>query len=404
MSTSLLYHGFGVRGYRYVRTDYIEGQVCFSIEQPREALRCPVCESAELKRRGEEWRTLQTVPIGGKRVLITLPVARVECPACQVVRQVAVPFAEARRTYTKSFARYVLELSRHMTIRDVAHHLGVGWDLIKEIQKTDLQRRFAKVPLKKVRQIAIDEIAIGKGHRYLTVVLDLQRGAVVFVGEGKGSQALEPFWLRLGRRRHQIQAVAMDMSEAYIKAVSQHLPKAQIVFDHFHLVKLLNDKLSDLRRELFREATDKLHKQVLKGTRWLLLKNPEHLDSQRDERRRLEEALELNAPLATAYYLKEDLRQLWEQPNRAAAQTFLTSWYARAMASGVRILQQFARTLLAHSWGILNYFDFPISTGPLEGTNNKIRTMQRQAYGFRDQEFFKLKIYALHETRYVLVG
>lgn len=404
MSTSLLYHGFGVRGYRHVRTDYVEGEVLFSIEQPRAALRCPVCESAGVKRRGEEWRTFQTVPIGRKRVLVMLPVARVECPACEVVRQVAVPFAEPRRTYTKSFARYVLDLSRHMTIRDVANHLRVGWDLVKEIQKTDLQRRFSKVPLKKLREIAIDEISIGKGHRYLTVVLDLKRGAVVFVGEGKGSQALEPFWQRLGRLRHNIQAVAMDMSEAYIKAVSEHLPKAKIVFDHFHIIKLFNDKLSDLRRELFHEATDKLHKHVLKGTRWLLLKNPEHLDPTRDERQRLEEALELNAPLATAYYLKEDLRQLWHQPNRTVAQRFLTSWYKRAMASGVRMLQQFARTLLAHSWGILNYFEFRISTGPLEGTNNKIRTMQRQAYGFRDHEFFKLKIYALHETRYQLVG
>lgn len=404
MSTSILYHGFGVRGYEYVRTEYAEGEIWFTIEQPREALRCPLCDSAEVHRRGAECRTFRTVPIGRKAVLLMLPVARVECPACEVVRQVTVSFAEPRRTYTKSFARYALELSRHMTIQDVAQHLGVGWDLIKEIQKTDLQRRYAKVPLKKLWEIAIDEISIGGGHRYLTVVLDLRRGAVVFVGEGKGSEALEPFWQRLGRRRHKIQAVAMDMSEAYIKAVAEHLPNAKIVFDHFHIVKLLNDKLSELRRELFREATDKLHKDVLKGTRWLLLKNPEHLDPQRNERQRLEEALELNAPLATAYYLKEELRQLWLQPNRTAARTFLASWYARAMASGIRILQQFARTLLAHSWGILNYFDFYISTGPIEGTNNKIRTMQRQAYGFRDQEFFKLKIYALHETRYELVG
>ena len=291
-----------------------------------------------------------------------------------------------------------------MTIRDVANHLGVGWDLIKEIQKADLQRRFKKVKLKKLRQLAIDEISIGKHHRYLTVVLDLKSGAVVFVGDGKGSQALEPFWKRLRASRAKIQAVAMDMSPAYIKAVSEQLPKAQIVFDHFHIIKLFNEKLSDLRRELFREATDKLHKHVLKGTRWLLLMNPEHLDPKRNERQRLEKALELNSPLATAYYLKEDLRQLWQQPDWRTARKYLTSWCARAMASKIRILQQFARTLRKHAWGILNYFKFPISTGPLEGTNNKIRTLQRNAYGFRDHEFFKLKIYALHETRYELVG
>lgn len=404
MSTSLLYHGFGVRGYRYVGTNYVEGEVWFSIEQPRETLRCPLCDSLEVTRRGEAWRTFRLPPIGSKRVTVTLAVARVECAACEVVRQVPLAFADSRRTYTKSFARYALELSRHMTIRDVADHLGVGWDLIKDIQKADLQRRFKKVPLKKLRQLAIDEISIGKQSRYLTVVLDLKSGAVVFVGEGKGSPALEPFWKRLRAARAKIQAVAMDMSPAYIKAVSEHLPKAEIVFDHFHIIKLFNEKLSDLRRELFREAQDKHLKDVLKGTRWLLLMNPEHLDPERNEQQRLDQALKLNAPLATAYYLKEDLRQLWQQPNWRTARKYLTSWCKRAMASGIRILQKFAGTLRKHARGILNYFKFPISTGPLEGTNNKIRTMQRQAYGFRDHEFFKLKIYALHETRFELVG
>ena len=403
MSTSLLYHGFGVRGYRYVRTDYVEGEVWLSIEQPRESLRCPLCDSAKVVRRGAEWRTFRTLSIGRKRVTITLPVARVECPTCEVVRQVSIAFADPRRTYTKSFARYALELLRHMTIRDVAEHLGVGWDLIKEIQKADLQRRFKKVPLKKLRQLAIDEISIGKHGRYLTVVLDLKSGAVVFVGEGKGSQALEPFWKRLRCSRAKVQAVAMDMSEAYIKAVTEQLPKAQIVFDHFHIVKLFNEKLSDLRRELYHAATDE-QKAVLKGSRWLLLMNPENLNRKRDEPKRLKEALKLNAPLATAYYLKEDLRELWQQPDWRTARKYLTSWCARATASGIRILQQFARTLKRHARGILNYFKFRISTGPLEGTNNKIRTMQRQAYGFRDHEFLKLKIYALHETRYELVG
>ena len=157
-----------------------------------------------------------------------------------------------------------------MTIRDVAVHLGVGWDLIKDIQKRDLSRRFAKPKLKHLRYIAIDEIAIAKGHRYLTIVMDLETGAVVFVGDGKGADALKPFWKRLRPSGAKITAVAMDMSAAYRRAVATNLPKAKIVFDRFHVVKLFNDKLSNLRRALHREATDVLHKQVLKGTRWLV--------------------------------------------------------------------------------------------------------------------------------------
>ncbi|MQA91102.1 MAG: hypothetical protein GEU90_12840 [Gemmatimonas sp.] len=193
------------------------------------------------------------------------------------------------------------------------------------------------------------------------------------------------------------------MSQAYINAVRAHLPEATLVFDHFHVVKLMNEKLSALRRELQREAESQ-EKVVLKGTRWLLLKNPQDLDEKKEEARHLEAALELNAPLAAAYYLKEDLRQLWSQPNQELAGLFLESWIGRARATGIRQLVQISNTLSLHRQGLLAYYDIPISTGPLEGTNNKIKTLQRQAYGYRDQEFFRLRIFALHETRYELVG
>src|SRR5262249_54266354 len=165
----------------------------------------------------------------------------------------------------------------------------VGWDLVKEIQKRDLSRRYAKPKLKHLRHIAIDEIAIAKGHRSLTVVMDLESGAVVFVGDGKGADALKPFWKRLRPSRAKMQAVAMDMSGAYRAAVATRLPKAKIVFDHFHVIKLFNEKLSDLRRELYREATDGQPKAVLKEVRWLLLKNPENLDVDTHETRRLKQ-------------------------------------------------------------------------------------------------------------------
>jgi transposase len=404
MSTSLLYHAFGVRGYQYTRTDYQAGQTRFTIRQEPETWRCSACGSARVQSRGQVERRFRAVPIGRRATFIDLPIPRVECQDCGVVRQVKVPFADPRRSYTRSFERYALELGRRMTIRDVAMHLGVSWDLIKDLQKRDLSRRFAKPKLKRLRHIAIDEIAVARGHRYLTVVLDLHSGAVVFVGDGKGAKALKPFWKRLRGSKARIEAVAMDMSQGYREAVATHLPGATIVFDRFHVVKLFNEKLTELRRALYREATDVLHKQVLKGTRWLLLKNPENLDEARDEKRRLEEALALNRSLALAYYLKEDLRRFWEQPGKRFATAWLNDWIRRAEASGIKALQQMARTLAAHRSGLLAYYDVPITSGPLEGTNNKIKTRKRQAYGFRDQEFFKLKILASHESRYELIG
>ena len=180
------------------------------------------------------------------------------------------------------------------------------------------------------------------------------------------------------------------MGKPYIRAVRDNLPNAVHVFDHFHVIKLYNDKLSALRRELYRELTDDGQRQLLKGTRWLLLKNPENLDPSRNEEQRLKDALQLNTPLTVAYYLKEDLRQIWQQPNKATARRVLNDWIARARASGVAMLSQFAATLLEHRAGILAFYDYRISTGPLEGLNNKIQTMKRQAYGFRDLEFYKL--------------
>ena len=155
-----------------------------------------------------------------------------------MIRQVHVGFANPRFGYTKAFERYALELCRHMTILDVARHLGVSWDVIKDIQKRYLKKRFSRPKLKNLKRLAIDEITIGKGHRYLTIVLDLTTGAVVFVGDGKGSEALEAFWKRLKRSKAKVEAVAIDMSPAYISAVTEKLPEATIVFDHFHVIKL----------------------------------------------------------------------------------------------------------------------------------------------------------------------
>src|SRR5512144_861085 len=314
MSTSLLYHAFGIRGYQYTRTEFKDGQTIFTILQEPETCRCSACGSPRVQSRGRVERRFRALPIGSRATFVVLPIPRVECQACGAVRQVKIPFADPRRSYTSSFERYALELSRRMTIRDVAMHLDVSWDVIKDIQKRDLSRRFAKPKLKHLRHIAIDEIAVAHGHRYLTVVLDLESGAVVFVGDGKGAKALKPFWKRLRSSKAKIEAVAMDMAAAYRGAVATHLPEATIVFDRFHVMKLFNEKLSDLRRALHREATDVMQKQVLKGTRWLLLKASENLVQEKDEKSRLDEARALNKSLAAAYYLKEDLRQFWEQP------------------------------------------------------------------------------------------
>ena len=405
MSTSLLYHGFGLRGYDYTRTRYTGGAVYFHIEPKPELLVSQCCRSRLVKRRGVFDRTLRLPPMGKKPAYAVIKAPRLECLVCGAVRQIRLGVAEARRFYSRSFERLVLDLSGMMTLLDVARHLKIGWDSVKDIVKRNLARRFAKPRLGHLRRLAIDEISVAKRHRYLTVVLDLDSGAVVFVGDGKGAESLKPFWRRLRKARAKIEAISTDMSPAYIAAVTENCPKTALVFDHyFHIVKLMNDHISALRRQLHHDLGDGAEKDVLKGARWLLLKRPENLSKLRNEERRLQKALELNAPLAKAYYMKEDLRQIWSQTDKTTATLVLDGWIEDAKSSGLPLLIKMGNTLAKYRDGILNWYDHRISSGPLEGVNNKIKTLKRQAYGFRDIEFFKLRIMAIHQAKYALTG
>ena len=275
--------------------------------------------------------------------------------------------------------------------------------IVRSIDKKYLQQNFGKPRLRDLMIIAIDEICVGRRDQFLTVVINRETGAIVFVGNGKGESSLKRFWKRVHCSHAKIQAVATDMSSAYYAAVLKNLPKAKHVFDRFHINKLMNAKLTELRRRMHAEA-EAMAKPVLKGIRWLLLKREEHLNDAKNEKARLKQALELNQPLMTAYYLKEELGQLWQQSNKITAERFLKNWCNHATKAGIKVLQTMAKTLQAPRSGVLNWYDFRISSGPLEGINHKIGPLQRMADGYRDQVYFKLKLYALHLAKFALIG
>jgi transposase len=256
MSTSLLYHAFGLQHQEYLGTEYVDGKIIFKIRTKPEELRCSNCNSYKVKLRGSKERIFRAQPIGKKRIYLRAKIQRLECKECGVVRQEAIKYADYKKSYTKGFQRYVLELSKMMTIQDVSNAVGAGWDLVKGIQKEYLQKHYGKPDLKGLKRIAIDEIAIQKGHKYFTVVMDLDSGAIVFVGEGKDSACLLPFWKRLKRSGAKIESVSIDMSPAYIEAVAENLSVSEIVFDHFHIIKMYNDKLTEIRRDLYNFETE----------------------------------------------------------------------------------------------------------------------------------------------------
>ena len=403
MNPSYLYHAFGVRHQECTKTEYKGNQIIHYIQTRKDDLRCPECKSRKIIRSGSIYRDIRSVPVGHRETILRMKVQRIECKSCGCIRQEDIHFVTGKRSYTNKFARYVVGLSRIGTIKDVALFLNISWDTVKDIQKRYLQRHYGNPDLSKLEYIGIDEFAVRKGHVYKTIVADLLTGQVVYVGDGKGADALDGFWKKVRKAKAAIKAVATDLSAAFISSVKENASDAVLVFDHFHVVKLMNDTLDRLRRQAYNQEADIMKRKVLKGTRWLLLRNGEDIyDS--CHRNRLENALEMNAPLMKGYYLKESLREIWMQVTKEQAQQVLINWVKQAQDSKVPLLQKFAATLMAHRSGILSWYEHHISTGKIEGINNKIKTMKRQAYGYRDEKFFELKILSLHDKNYAFVG
>jgi transposase len=409
-TNSFLQNTYNIYGFYLISTKWEGGSTYFHLRYTSRSLRCPECGGWGIQKNGVRKRTIRLPPVGRKKVFAVLDAQRIRCRGCGYDGQAAISFADPRKSYSKGFERYAHELLKFGEIKHVARHLGVGWDMIKDIHKARLKRLYDKPSLKKLTSIAIDEFYAGRKTGYYTFVLDLATGAIVHVGRGKGGDALKGFWKRLGRRKKQIRAVAMDMSNAFIAAVREHLPEADQVFDPFHVVKLMNEKVDQVRRDLCRELQDDA-RIFIKGNRWLFLKGAENLSTipnpKRDDKSEvqlLNEAIDANKPLATAYYLKEDLRRLWDFRDAGAGAAFLDGWIGRANASELKPLMDMADTLTRHRAGILAYFKHRITSGPMEATNNKIRVLQRQTYGLRDQEYWELCVKSLHRSEICLAS
>lgn len=349
-------------------------------------------------RNGTRTRDFHCVPIGSRPVIARVRLQRYKCRDCSFDAQEPIPFANGSCSYTHRFANYVLDLLKIGTIKDVAALLQVSWDTIKSIHKHYLKRKYSPPNIKNVKRIGIDEFAIRKGHVYMTIVVDLDSGRIIYVGNGKGKDALDKFWKRIKRHMVNIDVVSTDLSGAFISSVMENCPDATLVFDHFHVVKLMNDVVDSIRRTQYATETDLNKRKIIKGTRWLLLQNGKDVMDNRF-RNRLDNVLNLNKPIAEAYFLKEYLREIWMQPTKEDGEKVLDEWVRLARESGQKQLVRMAATLLAHRWGILAWYDHHVSSGKVEGINNKIKVMKRNAYGFRDEEYFVLRLYSLHDCR-----
>jgi transposase len=297
---------------------------------------------------------------------------------------------DAGKRVTTRLARYIYDLCKVLTVKEVAENLGLDRKTVKEIDKTVLEEKFGTTDYSGLRVLAIDEISIRKGHNYLTIVLDYETGRVVWIGRGRDKETLTPFFAEMApEQRVKIKAVALDMWDPYINSLRRWCPQAKMVFDLFHVVKKFNRSIDVVRNREYREASES-DKRVIKGSKYLLLKNEENLKP--EEATKLGKLLNLNENLSTMYILKDSLKELWACRSRDQALTALVEWCRIAEESEIPEAKSFATRLCRHCYGILNHSEYPISNARLEGTNNKIKVIKRRSYGFHDIKYFALKI------------
>lgn len=340
----------------------------------------------------ERW--VRDLPILDAQTYLRVHRCRLACPGCGPKLE-RLDWLERHARVTTRLGESVARLCGVLPIKHAAEHFGLGWDQTKAIDKAYLNRTLGPVDLEGVEQLAMDEFAIQKGHRYATVIIEPRTRRVLWVGRGRSREDVRPFFELLGEdRRARIAAVAMDMNSAYEQEVRAQCPNAQVVFDMFHVVAKFGREVVDRVRvdEANRLRDDKPARKVIKGSRWLLLRNKANVPSK--DRVKLKELLAANRKLATVYVLKDDLKHLWDYVSEGHASRFWKQWYGRAIRSRIEPLKAFARKLKTYLPGILAHCRYPLNTSVLEGINNKIKVIKRTAYGFRDDDYFFLKIRA----------
>jgi len=378
--------GLWVRG---VRSE--EDGLVIEVRPRFRLLTCPEC-GAQVKGRFEEttrrWRHLA---LFGTTTWIEGPIRRLRCPGCRKVQTEAVPWARHRSAFTRPLEDAVGFLTQKLDHTAVSKLFGISWAAVGSIAERLVAEHLHQDRFDDLRAIGVDEFGFAAHHRYLTVVTDHDRERVIWVGEGKSCEALATFFNELGPERcASIELVSLDMAAAYIKAVEAAVPDATIVFDRFHVARLAQRAVEEVRRAQMR-ALDPDDRRPVKRTRWALLKNPENLRA--SEKAKLELVRKTNTALYRAYLLKETFLNLFDYRSHYHARRALDAWSAWAQRSRLPPFVRLARTVRRHRDGILAFIRSRLTNARLEGTNNKVRLISHRAFGFHSADPLIAMIY-----------
>ena len=376
--------------------DQADGSLLIELatDPAREAI-CGACGEPCALVHERSWRRVRERDWFDRRVWLRVPVRRMACHHCGARSAERIGWLNRHARLTERLHAWVEALTELLPIAHVAKLTGLHWHTIKEIDKVRLQREFGNFEGREVRRLVMDEFALHKGHRYATVVMDAQTMRVLWVGEGNSRAAIRPFFELLGEEGcRRIEAVAMDMNTAFDLEVGKHCPQAEVVYDLFHVVARFGREGVDRVRVDQANAlkASPAARQVVKRSRWLLLRNRGNLSGEQSVR--LDELLAANAPLALVYLLKAGLKEIWFAPSVRDGFRQWRSWYRMAIESRLPAVILFARRLRKYLRGILASAIYPMNSSILEGANNRIKVIKRMAYGFRDSAYFFLKIKA----------
>jgi len=372
----------------------VEAAGVVRVDCRRDRRMAPVDARTGHRGRANRWlrRRVWDVPLFGHRVALDIEYLEIAVGA-RDRRVEQLEFVGVGSRYTKRLEELVSALCRHLPISAVSRWSGLSWSTVKDMDRRHLQASLPVLSPREVngvRYLGVDEVARAKGQDYLTLVYDLERGDLLWVGEGHDTQALGTFLSQLSQEAAAgIEAVAMDMGLAYQAAVREHLPNTVIVFDRFHVMQLYSKVIRDVRKAEFRKA-DADGKELIKGSLYLLLGNRQRLNDSTAQR--LDDLLAANQTLSTVYALKEQLQALWNAPTEQAMQQALAQWCAMARATPTRPLHRFANTLQSHAAGICAYARFRLTTARIEAGNVAIGMIRKRARGMLDMHYFKLKV------------
>ena len=349
---------------------------------------CPSCGAEHCDvhdSRDKEWRHLD---IFQYPAYIHVRAPRIECPECNCVILVDVPWARKFSSFTYHFESMIVLMAQDMQVSHVAKRVNENDTRLWRILKYYIKKAHKNLNLSNITAICMDETSEKKGHNYITIFADKVTGYVLYVCKGKDASTVGKFFTELLAHHGnpwKITQTCCDMSPAFIKGITEYLENAQIIFDKFHVIKLVNEAVDEVRRG------DQVKNALLKNSRYIWLKNPENLTKKQIEQ--LESLRSMDLKTSRAYQMKLNLQHFYSISDRETAEAYLKKWYFWLTHSRLEPMIRLAKTIKKHWNGIINYFDFKVTNGLMEGLNSVVQTLKRSARGYRNTDNFILMIY-----------